>query len=141
MEFRMNEATPAEILSLIKSVDFPAIRGATPMDMDYAEKLHRLATTVEAWHSGTLVGIICAYTNDMESRIAHGSLFCVKKKYRGCGAALMRRMLAHCRSIDFKALHAADIDENNVRAYGFYVKLGGKTLVKDGNRLAGQIDL
>lgn len=141
MKFKMNEATPAEILSLIGSVEFPEIRGATPMDMAYAEKLHELATCIEAWHEGVLVGIICAYTNDMESLIAHGSLFCVKEEFRGSGVGLMRRMLAYCRSRGFKALHAADLDERNTRAFGLYVKLGGKTLHKDGNRLSGQIDL
>src|SRR5690606_28800787 len=99
------------------SVEFPAIRGSTPMDLAYARKLHALATRIEAWHEGQLVGIMCAYTNDMETRIAHASVLCVKDEFRGCGATLLRRMLAYCRDKGFKALHASDIDEHNVRAY------------------------
>jgi len=137
----MNQATPAEILALIESVDFPEIRGSTPMDLAYTRKLHALATRIEAWHEGDLVGIICAYTNDMESRIAHVSLLGVKKEFRGCGAVLVRRMLVYCRKKGFKALRATDIDEQNVRAVALYAKLGGKTMARDGRRLAGQINL
>lgn len=141
MEYTVNTATPAEILMLIESINFPEIRGTTPMDMDYAQKLHRLATNFEAWHEHTLVGIVSVYMNNMETKTAHGSLFCVKDEFRGHGSKLFRMLIVRCIQEGFHFLHVDDVDEDNPAAWKFYERLGGKVLSKEGRKLSGHIDL
>ncbi len=141
MDMRMNTASPADILGLIQSVEFPEILGPTPMDLAFAEKLHSLAANFEAWKGDKLVGIASAYLNRPETGIAYSPLFCSHPQFKGCGARLFMRMLHHCREAGFHYVRTDHVDSHNNEAIGFYTRLGGEMIQQDGRTLIGQVDL
>jgi len=135
MEVRINTADPAQILALIESIQFPELRGATPMDMAYARKLHALATNFELWDNEALVGLFSVYMNDFENMTVHASLYGVQEAYRGHGVKLMRAMARRAGAEGFRQLMATDVDADNLRAVELYKKFGrGATITETTDR-------
>jgi GNAT superfamily N-acetyltransferase len=139
MQFRMNTASAEQIFELFSGIRFPEVRGQTPMDMAYAEKLHRLATRIEAWDGDLLAGIVCVYTNDPHRETAYAPLLCARPGYAAQGAALARRTIAYCRDAGFRSLRSGDIDEENHRVVALYRRLGLQVIAREGRRLTLEI--
>jgi len=137
----MNTASAEQIFELFSGISFPEVRGQTPMDMAYADKLHRLATRVEGWDGDLLAGIACVYTNDPAKDAAYAPLLCARQGYGGLGAALVRRTIACCREAGFRSLRSSDIDEENRRAVALYRRLGVQIIAREGRRLTVEIVL
>lgn len=139
MQFRMNAASAEQIFELFSGISFPEVRGPTPMDMAYADKLHRLATRIEAWDGDLLAGIACVYTNDPGRDTAYAPLLCARPGYGAQGAALARRTIAYCRDAGFRSLRSGDIDAENRRVVALYTKLGLQIVAREGRRLTLEI--
>ena len=92
---------------------------------DYTKKILRNATRLEAWLNGTLVGLVAAYCNDQESRIAHITSVSVVKACtgQGIGTQLIDRCVVHARAVGMQQIRL-EVDVNNSPAIHLYEKYG-----------------
>lgn len=77
------------------------------IDVDlYYEKLSKLATSVVCMDGDKMVGIVAAYCNNMETKVAYIPLVCVDVEYRGQHIAteLMNRAISLVKSRDRKSV-------------------------------------
>ena len=133
VEFRTNRATVAEIAEHLSSAneDFvPALSGRVAIP-EYAEKLVSNAVRFEAWSEDRLVGLVAAYANDHERRIAYITSVSVLETRRGEGIAiqLLERCIGHARDAGMGRI-ALEVDSANAPAIELYKRLGfaaGKT--------------
>lgn len=96
VEFSLNAASAAQITRhlLRCEADFvPPLSGRVAID-DYARKIARNATRFEAWSGETLIGLVAAYCNDQEKRVAYITSVSVLQAWVGKGIAA--RLLGQC---------------------------------------------
>jgi ribosomal protein S18 acetylase RimI-like enzyme len=96
VEFLLNAASAAQIADhlLCCDADFvPPLSGRVEIN-DYAQKIASKATRFEAWSGGTLVGLVAAYCNDHEKRVAYITSVSVLRAWTSKGIAA--RLLGQC---------------------------------------------
>jgi len=132
-EYLFNKASATQIADhlLNCNVDFVRLLSARIEIRDYAQKIASKATRFEAWSDGMLVGLVAAYCNDQEKRIAYITSVSVLKKWSGKGIAarLMSCCVEYTKSLGMRQI-SLEVAEDNVPAIKLYEKNGfvtGKT--------------
>jgi len=125
--YLLNKASAAQIAEHLLGcdVDFvPPLSGRVEIN-DYARKIASKATRFEAWSGGTLVGLIAAYCNDQESRIAFITIASVLRAWRGKGIAvrLMSQCIEHMKASGMRQI-SLKVGRDNTPAIKLYKKSG-----------------
>jgi ribosomal protein S18 acetylase RimI-like enzyme len=123
IQYRLNEASELEIRRHLLECD-PDFVPALSSRVDIASYAHRIstkATRFEAWHEDSLVGLVAAYCNDADSRIAYVTSVSVLRGWMGRGIAsqMMTRCLEHARASAMTAvkLEVAQANAAAIRLY------------------------
>ncbi|MBA3023715.1 MAG: GNAT family N-acetyltransferase [Proteobacteria bacterium] len=127
IEFGSNQASEAEIAEHLLHCDadfVPPLSGRVEIN-DYVSKIARKATRFEAWSGAKLVGLVAAYCNDHEQRIAYITSVSVLKAYMGKGiaASLMKQCIEHAKTLGMRQI-SLEVASANAPAIGLYEKSG-----------------
>ena len=133
VEYLSNNASAEQIvehLSLCDANFVPSLSGRVDIN-DYAQKIASKAMRFEAWSGGTLVGLVAAYCNDKEKRIAYITSVSVLSEWaaKGIAARLMEQCAEHEKALDMRQI-SLEVAESNTLAIKLYEKSGfvvGKT--------------
>lgn len=89
----------------------------------YAKKIASKSTRFEAWSSGTLVGLVAAYCDDRETRVAHITNVSVLKEWAGKGIAtrLIDHCIAYAKAASMRKI-GLEVAATNVSAIKLYEK-------------------
>jgi ribosomal protein S18 acetylase RimI-like enzyme len=127
IEYLRNKATAEEIAEHLRICDrnfVPPLSSRVIID-DYANKIAAQATRFEAWADGALVGLVAAYCNDQERRIAYITSVSVLKEWMGQGlsANLMRQCIAYAEASGMRQI-SLEVAKDNASAIKLYEKNG-----------------
>ncbi|MDO8310644.1 MAG: GNAT family N-acetyltransferase [Sideroxyarcus sp.] len=127
VEYLSNKASEAEIAEhLLKSdADFvPPLSGRVEIS-GYARKIASKAMRFEAWSGGALVGLVAAYCNDQEKRIAYITSVSVLREWTGKGIAahLMNQCIKHAKACGMRQI-SLEVAGDNTSAIKLYEKFG-----------------
>lgn len=133
VEFGLNKASEAQIACHLQRCDpdfVPRLSDRVEIS-DYARKIASKAMRFEAWAGDMLVGLVAAYCNDHEQRIAYITSISVLREWKGKGIAakLMKQCIEHVKGAGMRQI-GLDVASNNAPAIGLYEKSGfivGKT--------------
>ena len=127
VEYLTNRASEAEITEhlLCCDADFVPTLSERVEIPGYAQKIVSKATRFEAWSNGTLVGLVAAYCNDTETRIAHITSVSVLKEWTGQGIAarLIDQSVAHAKATGMQQI-GLQVAAANMPAIKLYEKSG-----------------
>jgi ribosomal protein S18 acetylase RimI-like enzyme len=144
IEYLRNKATVAEIAEHLRAGDgnfVPPLSSRVDID-DYASKIAARATRFEAWADGVLVGLVAAYCNDQERRIAYITSVSVLKEWMGKGlsAELMRHCIDHAKATGMRRI-SLEVARDNAPAIRLYEKNGFVTGPADTPYVSMHLDL
>lgn len=127
VEFCMNHATEAEIANHLSHCDadfVPSLSGRVDIG-GYAHKIAAKATRFEAWVEGVLVGLMAAYCNDSERRVAFITSVSVLHGWQGRSIAsqMMERCIRYVKELGFARIEL-EVDNENLGAANLYEKMG-----------------
>ena len=127
VKYLLNKATKAEIAEHLLRCDgdfIPPLTGRVEIEA-YAQKIASKATRFEAWSDGMLVGLVAAYCNDQEKRIAYITSVSVLKEWTGKGIAarLMGWCIEHSKVSGMWQI-GIEVSSENVPAIKLYEKSG-----------------
>lgn len=127
IEYRSNKATAAQIAAHLRRCDadfVPSLSGRVEINA-YASKLVDKSIRFEAWADGTLTGLVAAYCNDREKRIAYITSVSVLKQWRKKGIAtrLLHQCLAHAQEAGMKQIRL-ETTGDNTNTNRLYKRLG-----------------
>jgi ribosomal protein S18 acetylase RimI-like enzyme len=133
VEYLSNKASEVEIaehLSRCEADFVPPLSGRLEIN-DYAKKIASKAMRFEAWSDGRLVGLVAAYCNDQEKRIAYITSVSVLREWmeKGIAAFLMRQCIEYAKTSGMRQI-GLEVAEGNTLAIALYEKSGflaGKT--------------
>ena len=127
VEYQSNKASEAEIAEHLSrcDADFVPTLSSRVEIKNYAKKIINKATRFEAWSGDTLLGLVAAYYNDQEKRIAYLTSISVLKEWMGKGiaACLMRRCIEHAKASGMWQI-SLEVEEGNAPAIRLYKKSG-----------------
>lgn len=127
VEFLLNKASAAQIADHLNCCDaeFVPPLSCRVAISDYARKIVSNATRFEAWSNGILVGLVAAYCNNPESRIAYITNVSVLKEWagRGIAASLMSHCIKHAKAMYLRQINL-EVAIANVLAIKLYEKSG-----------------
>lgn len=127
VEYLLNKASVAQIAGhlLCCDADFVPPLSVRVEIRDYAQKISDKATRFEAWSNGTLVGLVAAYCNDLETRIAHITSVSVLKGWTGNGIAahLIDQCVERAAAAGMRKI-ALEVAVDNMPAINLYEKSG-----------------
>ena len=127
VEYLTNKASVAEIADHLLRCDtdfVPPLSGHVEI-IDYAKKIADLAMRFEAWADSTLIGLVAAYCNHQESRIAYITSVSVLRAWMGKGIAarLMCRCIVHAKASGMQQI-GLEVSGENAPAIKLYAKSG-----------------
>jgi ribosomal protein S18 acetylase RimI-like enzyme len=127
MDYLLNKASEAEIVDHLRACDadfMPPLSGRGEIK-DYARKITSKATRFEAWSGGTLVGLVAAYCNDQEKRIAYITSVSVLRAWTGKGIAehLMSQCIEYATVSELRQI-SLEVASDNTPAIKLYEKNG-----------------
>lgn len=127
IEFRSNRATVEQITEHLVRCDadfVPPLSGRIEM-AEYAEKIASNAVRFEAWLDGTLIGLVAAYCNDRERRIAYITSVSVLREWAGKGIAarLMSQCAEYAKASGMRQI-SLEVASDNYPAIKLYEKSG-----------------
>ena len=127
IEFLLNKASESEIAEHLRACDgdfVPLLSGRVDINK-YAQKIEKKAMRFEAWSGGTLIGLVAAYNNDMEMRIAYITSISVLKEWtrKGIATRLLRCCLEHAKSSGMQHV-SLEVLGNNKLAIKLYENSG-----------------
>jgi GNAT superfamily N-acetyltransferase len=127
VEYSTNKATAAQIAAHLSDGDadfVPPLSSRIEIG-SYANKICNNAVRFEAWSGGMLIGLVAAYCNDNEARIAYITSVSVLKKWTGKGiaASLLKQCVAHANASGMRLIRL-EVSENNAPAIRLYEKMG-----------------
>jgi ribosomal protein S18 acetylase RimI-like enzyme len=127
IEYLLNTASEAEMAKhlLYCDADFiPPLSNRVDIN-NYAKKLASRATKFEAWSDDRLVGLVAAYCNDQESRIAYITSVSVLREWMGQGIAanLLKQCITHAKDSGMQQI-CLEVASNNQPAIALYEKNG-----------------
>ena len=127
IRYRLNEASELEIRRHLLECDpdfVPPLSSRVDI-AGYAGRIAAKATRFEAWHEGSLVGLVAAYCNDRDSRIAYVTSVSVLRGWMGRGIAsqLMTRCLEHAKASEMTAVKL-EVAQANAPALRLYEAQG-----------------
>jgi ribosomal protein S18 acetylase RimI-like enzyme/SAM-dependent methyltransferase len=127
IEYRLNNASAAQIAAHLSrcDADFVPPLGSRVEIKAYAKKIASKATRFEAWSSGTLVGLLAAYCNDLDNAVAYITSVSVLPEWKGKGIAeqLMGQCIDHARVLGMQQIHL-EVASDNAPAVKLYKKNG-----------------
>ena len=127
VEWRVNAANAALIAEHLRACDdtfVPPLSSRVVIE-EYAQKLAARSERFEAWSDGLLVGLLAAYCNDLDGRIAYITSVSVMPVSRGHGIA--SRLIARCVENAAALGHTAielEVGTRNEAAARLYEKHG-----------------
>lgn len=126
-KYRSNRASEGEIAEHLSRCDanfVPPLSARVEIG-EYAKKLASKAVRFEAWSGDTLVGLVAAYCNDQERRIAYISSVSVLKEWMGKGIAarLTSLCIAHAKASGMRQI-SLEVADDNKPAIKLYEKNG-----------------
>lgn len=123
IRYRLNEASELEIGRHLRECDadfVPPLSGRVDI-ASYAHRIATRATRFEAWHEDSLVGLVAAYCNDRDSRIAYVTSVSVLRGWMGRGIAsqMLTRCLEHAKAAEMTVvrLEVAQANAPAIRLY------------------------
>ncbi|MDA8106810.1 MAG: GNAT family N-acetyltransferase [Nitrospiraceae bacterium] len=127
IQYRLNTASSAEIAEHLLRCDahfVPPLSGRVEID-NYARKIANKATRFEAWSGDKLLGLIAAYCNDRDSRIAYITSVSILQDYVGKGISnrLMNQCVEYAKAADMRQI-SLEVAVNNKPAIKLYEKSG-----------------
>ncbi len=127
VEYLLNKASEAQIAEHLSRCDadfVPPLSGRVEIN-DYAQKIASKATRFEAWSGGTLVGLVAAYCNDQEKRIAYITSVSVLREWTGKGIAahLMSQCVEHAKASGMRQI-SLEVARDNTAAIKLYEENG-----------------
>lgn len=127
VEYRLNTASASEIVEHLLYCDagfLPPLSGRVEIN-DYAKKIVSKATQLEAWAGGTLIGLVAAYCNDQERRIAYITSVSVLPDWTGKGIAsrLMKQCIKYAKALEMRQI-SLEVASDNAPAVRLYEKSG-----------------
>lgn len=127
VEYLSNKASAAQIADHLLSCDadfVPPLSGRVEI-RDYARKIASKGTRFEAWSGGTLVGLVAAYCNDQEKRIAYITSVSVLRAWAGKGIAarLMKQCIEHAKAAGMRRI-SLEVASDNAPAIRLYEESG-----------------
>lgn len=133
IEYRLNNASEVQIAELLRDCDADFVpRLSERVNItDYARKISAKAFRFEAWAEKKLVGLVAAYCNDREKRVAYITSVSVRCEWAGKGIAnhLIGLCIEHSRASRMLRI-SLDVARGNTSALKLYKKNGfiaGKT--------------
>jgi ribosomal protein S18 acetylase RimI-like enzyme len=119
----------------------PALHERVDLDA-YAQKIAGRAVSFEAWDGTELVGLVAAYLNDLESRVAFVTNVSVFPKHQGQGLA--RQLLGACieeaRARGFATVRL-EVSPEAAPALALYERAGFVEIGRSANGLTMQLAL
>jgi ribosomal protein S18 acetylase RimI-like enzyme len=127
VEFCLNKAAEAAIASHLLDCDadfIPPLSERVEID-SYASKIAGNAMRFEAWADGMLVGLVAAYCNDCERRVAHITNVSVLRRWQGerIASRLLEQCIGHVKEHGFEHVEL-EVDVENAGAITLYEKNG-----------------
>ncbi len=127
IEYQLNKATEAEIAKCLRrgSADFvPPLHSRVEIS-GYAKKIACKAMRFEAWSDGSLIGLVAAYCNDTEARLAFVTSVNVLREWTGKGIAanLMKHCVKHAQDLGVRQI-SLEVASDNLPAIKLYEKSG-----------------
>ncbi len=127
VEYLTNKASVAEIADHLLRCDtdfVPPLVGRVEIT-DYAKKIANMAMRFEAWAGGTLIGLVAAYCNHQESRIAYITSVSVLRAWMGKGIAarLMGVCIEYAKASGMQQI-GLEVTVQNAPAIKLYAKSG-----------------
>ena len=127
VEFGLNRASEREIADLLRICDadfIPPLSQRVQID-HYARKIAGQAVRFEAWAGGELVGLVAAYCNDREKRLAYITSVSVRREWTGKGIAgqLMTRCIEHAQAAGMRQV-SLEVAPGNASAVRLYERCG-----------------
>jgi len=127
VEYLSGTASEVQIIEHLSCCDanfVPPLSGRIDIN-DYAKKIAGKAMRFEAWSGGTLVGLVAAYCNDHEKRIAYITSVSVLKAWTGKGIAvqLMNYCIEHSKMLGMREI-VLEVAQDNRPAIRLYERSG-----------------
>lgn len=127
VEYLSNNATAEQIAEHLSRCDtnfVPCLSSRVDIN-DYAQKIASRAMRFEAWSGGMLVGLVAAYCNDKEKRIAYIASVSVLSEWTGKGIAarLMKQCTERAKAFDMRQI-SLEVARSNTPAIKLYEKSG-----------------
>jgi GNAT superfamily N-acetyltransferase/2-polyprenyl-3-methyl-5-hydroxy-6-metoxy-1,4-benzoquinol methylase len=144
LEYASNAASEVEIAEhlLRCDADFVPPLSSRVDVRAYARKIAGKASRFEAWSGRALVGLVAAYCNDQERRIAYITSVSVLREWTGKGVAarLIGRCLAHAAAAGMRWV-SLEVGKDNAPAIALYEKSGFVLGQATGSFVAMNLDL
>lgn len=127
VEYLSNKASEAKIAKHLSRCDanfVPPLSGRIEIN-DYARKIVSKAMRFEAWSGGMLVGLVAAYCNDQEKRIAYITSVSVLEEWMGkdIAARLVRQCVEYAKASGMWQI-SLEVAVDNTPAIKLYEKSG-----------------
>jgi len=127
VEYLSNKASGPEIARHLSrcDADFAPPLSSRVEITEYARKIAGKAARFEAWSGGALIGLVAAYCNDRERRIAYITNVSVLREWtgRGIAARLLRRCIEHARGTGMRRIRL-EVESDNAPAIKLYARSG-----------------
>ncbi|HEY4446330.1 MAG TPA: GNAT family N-acetyltransferase [Steroidobacteraceae bacterium] len=142
--FQTNAATATQIAEHLLRCDVRFIpRLSARVDIaDYAIKIADRSVRFEAWHEGALIGLVAAYADLSEHRIAFITSVSVLAGWsrRGIGTRLVRDCVAYATQLRLHAV-GLEVNDQNRSAIRLYESLGFSSREARGESIFMHLDL
>lgn len=144
LEVRMNQATDVQVAEHLSRCDrdfVPPLSDRVNI-AEYARKIANRATRFEAWSGGTLVGLVAAYSNDLETRIAYITSVSVLREWAGKGIAadLLGKCIEHAKAVGMRQARL-EVARDNTSAIRRYASCGFVSSISKGRFLGMDLEL
>lgn len=127
IEYLINKASLTEITEHLLScdADFVPRLSARVNIKAYAKRIAGNAIRIEAWTSGTLIGLVAVYCNDLERGTAYITSVSVLRAWVGKGIAtrLVSRCIEQAKASQMKRI-GLEVSKENAPAIKLYEKSG-----------------
>jgi ribosomal protein S18 acetylase RimI-like enzyme len=142
IKYHVNKASAAEIAEHLSCCDSNFIPPLSHRIMigEYADKISAQAERFEAWSGERLVGLVAAYCNDRENRMAFITSVSVAKAWtdRGIATMLMTQCIEYARAAGMRQI-GLEVANQNVPALRMYDKFN--FTVSKANETSVMLDL
>jgi ribosomal protein S18 acetylase RimI-like enzyme len=130
IRYRHNTSTERDVAEHLQCCDasfIPRLSARTDLP-EYSHKITSKAERFEAWSTDRLVGLVAAYCNDMNTRIAYITSVSVLQEWTGKGIArrLVDDCVDHARGIGMTRI-ALEVFSDNLPAIRLYEGRGFST--------------
>lgn len=127
IDYLLNKASTAEIAEHLTRCDadfVPRLSHRVEINC-YAQKIASKAMRFEAWSGDTLVGLVAAYCNDQEKRIAYLTSVSVLRAWtnNGIAARLVGQCVEYAKTSGMRQI-SLEVASGNTPATSLYEKIG-----------------